>query len=104
MLRLSEDDSADAQGSTLRGEQSGLDIYAGLRRPQSGTHANPSRRSSGGESWGPTGVSRSIELEPEATKAPENELFDIINDDQQKEKHAANQFFSSLLVFSYGVM
>ena len=28
---------------------------------------------------------------------PEIQAFDIINDEQQKEKHAANQFFSSLL-------
>jgi len=40
----------------------------------------------------------SIELEPEVTKTPEIKPFDIFNDEQQKEKHAANQFFSSLLV------
>jgi hypothetical protein len=45
----------------------------------------------------PTCVSNSIELEPEATKTPTIELFDIIDDEKTKEKHAANQFFSSLL-------
>jgi hypothetical protein len=45
----------------------------------------------------PTCVSNSIELEPEATKTPKIELFDIIDDEKTKEKHAANQFFSSLL-------
>jgi hypothetical protein len=44
-----------------------------------------------------TCVSNSIELEPEATKTPTIELFDIIDDEKTKEKHAANQFFSSLL-------
>jgi hypothetical protein len=38
-----------------------------------------------------------IELEAEATKTPEIKPFAISNDEQQKEKHAANQFFSSLL-------
>jgi hypothetical protein len=42
-------------------------------------------------------VSSRIELEPEATKTPKLKPFDIIDDEQQKEKHAANQFFSSLL-------
>jgi hypothetical protein len=37
-----------------------------------------------------------MESEPEATQTG-NQAFDIINDEQQKEKHAANQFFSSLL-------
>jgi acetyltransferase-like isoleucine patch superfamily enzyme len=46
---------------------------------------------------GPTCVSGSIELEAEAKKTLEIGPFDIINDEQQKEKHAANQFFSSLL-------
>jgi uncharacterized protein YqeY len=36
-------------------------------------------------------------LEPEATKTPEIKMFNVINDEQQKEEHAANQFFSSLL-------
>jgi hypothetical protein len=44
-----------------------------------------------------TCVASSIELELEATKTPEIKPFNIINDEQQKEKHAANQFFSSLL-------
>jgi len=48
----------------------------------------------------PTCVFGSIELEAEATKTPEIKPFDIINDEQQNEKHAANQFFSSLLVTS----
>jgi hypothetical protein len=30
---------------------------------------------------------------------PEIQAFEIINDEQQKEKHAANQFFSSLLAY-----
>jgi hypothetical protein len=34
----------------------------------------------------------------ETTKTPGIETSDITNDEQQKEKHAANQFFSSLLV------
>jgi len=42
-------------------------------------------------------VSGSIKVEPEATKTPEIKPFNITNDEQQKEKHAANQFFSSLL-------
>jgi hypothetical protein len=45
-----------------------------------------------------TCVSSSIELESEATKTPEVKPFNIINDEQQKQKHAASQFFSSLLV------
>jgi hypothetical protein len=45
-------------------------------------------------------VSSSIELEPETTKILEIKSFDIINHEQQKEKYAANQFFSSLLVIS----
>jgi len=43
-------------------------------------------------------VSGSIKVEPEATKTPEIKPFNITNDEQQKEKHAANQFFSSLLM------
>jgi hypothetical protein len=46
---------------------------------------------------GPPCVSSSIELEAQATKTPELKPFDIINDERQKEKHAANQFFSGLL-------
>lgn len=43
----------------------------------------------------PMYVSSSIELEPEGTKTPDITLFDIINDEQHRErKHAANQFFS----------
>jgi hypothetical protein len=42
-------------------------------------------------------VWRSTELEPEAPKTPKIELFDIINDEHQKQKHAADQFFRSLL-------
>jgi hypothetical protein len=42
-------------------------------------------------------VSSSLELEPEATKTPEIKMFNVVNDEQQKEEHAANQFFSSLL-------
>jgi hypothetical protein len=47
-----------------------------------------------------TCVSSSIKVEPEATKTPEIKPFNITNDEQQKEKHAANQFFSSLLGLS----
>jgi hypothetical protein len=43
-------------------------------------------------------VCSNIELEPEATRTLEIKPFDLINHEQQKEKHAANQFFSSLLV------
>jgi hypothetical protein len=32
------------------------------------------------------------------TQTPEIKPFNIINDEKRKEKHAANQFFSSLLV------
>jgi heavy metal sensor kinase len=39
----------------------------------------------------------SIELEPKATKTPEIKPVNIINDEQQNEKPAASQFFSSLL-------
>jgi hypothetical protein len=42
-------------------------------------------------------VWRSTELEPEAPKTSQIELFDIINDEQQEQKHAADQFFRSLL-------
>jgi hypothetical protein len=45
----------------------------------------------------PTYVFSNIELEPRATKTPEIKPFDIIHDEQQKEKHAASQFFRSLL-------
>jgi hypothetical protein len=72
-------------------------FYPGLCRLQSGAHAKPGSRNSRGGKSRPTCRSSNIELEAEATKAPEIKPFDIINDEQQKEKHAANQFFSSLL-------
>ena len=45
----------------------------------------------------PNCVSRSIELEAAATKPPKSEPFDIVNDEKQKEKQVADQFFRSLL-------
>jgi hypothetical protein len=42
-------------------------------------------------------VSLAASRAPEATKTPEIKPFNITNDEQQKEKHAANEFFSSLL-------
>jgi hypothetical protein len=45
----------------------------------------------------PKCVSRSIELEAAATKPPKSEPFDIVNDEKQKEKQVADQFFRSLL-------
>jgi hypothetical protein len=42
----------------------------------------------------------SIKLEPETTKT-KIQPFDIINHEHQKEKHATNQFFSSLLERHY---
>ena len=39
-----------------------------------------------------------MELNPEDTKTPEITLFEIINDEKQKENHVADQFFRSLLV------
>jgi hypothetical protein len=56
MLRLAEDCRADAEGPTSRSEQSGLDIYPGLRL-ESGAHAQPGRRRYDGVSPG-RGVSR----------------------------------------------
>jgi hypothetical protein len=97
MLWLAEDDRAHGQGSASRGEQSALDIYPRLRRLQSGAHAKPGRRSSGGVRSEPRCVSSRIELEAEATKTPEIKPFNIVNDEQQKEKPASNQFFGSLL-------
>jgi hypothetical protein len=47
----------------------------------------------------PKCVSRSIELEAAATKPPKSEPFDIVNDEKQKEKQVADQFFRSLLEF-----
>jgi len=38
-----------------------------------------------------------MELDPRAIKTPEIKPFDIVNDEKQKEKHAAHQFFRSLL-------
>ena len=43
-------------------------------------------------------VFTSIELAPEATKNTGNQTFNIINNEPQREKHAAYQFFRSLLV------
>jgi hypothetical protein len=76
MLRLVENDSADAEGSTSLGEQSTLDLYPRLRRLQSGARAKPGCRSSGG-------ISRDRRvspgaLEPETTKTPEIKPLDII--------------------------
>jgi hypothetical protein len=45
-------------------------------------------------------VCNRIKLEPKATPAPEINPLDIIHDEQQNEKHAADQFFSSLLDFA----
>jgi hypothetical protein len=42
-------------------------------------------------------VFTSIELAPEATKNIGNQTFNIINNEPQREKHAAYQFFRSLL-------
>ena len=42
-------------------------------------------------------VFTSIELAPEATKNTGNQTFNIINNEPQREKHAAYQFFRSLL-------
>ena len=52
MLRLAEDDRAHAEGSASWGWQSALDLYSRLRRLQSGAHAKPGRRGSGGVSRG----------------------------------------------------
>ena len=97
MLRLAEDDCSAAQGAASRGVKSALDLYPGLRCLQSSAHAKLSHRSSGGISRGPKCVSSGIKLEPKATRTPTSKLFDIRNDQKQKEKLAANQFFSSLL-------
>ncbi len=48
MLRLAEDHRAHAEGSTSWCLQSALDVHAGLRRLQSGAHAEPVHCSSGG--------------------------------------------------------
>ena len=96
MLRLAEDDRADAKGSASRGEQSALDIYPRLRRLQSGAHAKLDHRS-----WGRVSQDRAVSAaawsQNQRPHKPEMQAFDIINDEQQKEKHAANQFFRSLL-------
>ena len=97
MLRLAEDDCADAEGAASRRLQSGLDFYLRLRRLQSGAHAKPDRRSSGGVSPGRRVSAGASELDSEGHKTPEIKPFDISNHEKQKEKHAANQFFSSLL-------
>jgi hypothetical protein len=49
----------------------------------------------------PKCVSCSIELEIAATKLPKSEPFDIVNDEKQKEKRLADQFFRSLLAVGY---
>ena len=67
-----------------------------MRRLQSGALAKSGHRSSVGVA-GLKCVSRSIELEPEATKTPTSKPFDISKDQKQKENYVANQFFSSLL-------
>ena len=48
--------------------------------------------------WRSMRVFTSIELAPEATKNTGNQTFNIINNEPQREKHAAYQFFRSLLV------
>jgi hypothetical protein len=98
MLRLAEDDSAPAEGSASWGGQSALDLYPGLRRLQSGSHAKPGRRSSGDVTRSRSvSVRASLTLEAEATKTPEITPLDIVHDEKQKEKHAKHQFFRSLL-------
>ena len=96
MLRLAEDDSAHAEGSPSRGVQSALDLYPRLRRLQSGAHAKLDHRI-----WGRVSPDRAVFAaawsQNQRPHKPEIQAFDIINDEQQKEKHAANQFFSSLL-------
>ena len=66
------------------------------RRLQSGAHAESGRRSSGGVSPRPTCVSQGMKLEPN-TKTPEIQLRHHQRNEKQKEKLAADQFFSSLL-------
>ena len=97
MLRLAEDDCPDAQGAASRSVPSGLAFHLRLRRLQPGAHAESGPRGSSGVSPGPTCVRNRIELEPKATRVPEINPFDIIHDEKQKEKHAADQFFRSLL-------
>ena len=97
MLRLAEDDRADAQGAPSRGVQSALDFYLRLRRLQSGAHAKSGRRSFGGVSRGRSVSAGALQAQPPAGKTPKIDLFDTVNDEKQKEKHAASQFFSSLL-------
>jgi transposase len=58
MLRLAEDDCADAQAAAPWSLQGGLDLYLRLRGLQSGAHAKPRGRSSCGVSRGRS-VSRS---------------------------------------------
>ena len=97
MLWLAEDDSTDAEGAASRGEQGATGCLPSPAPPTTwcacGTWPSQFRRCKSG----PTCVSSSIELEAEATKTPGIKPFDIINNEQPKEKHAANQFFSSLL-------
>jgi hypothetical protein len=94
---LAEDDSAHAEGSASGGGQSALDFYSGLRRPQSGSNATSGRRRS-------SGVSRSRDVSPARSsykqrphKHLKSNCSTSSNDERQKEKSAANQFFSSLL-------
>ena len=97
MLWLVEDDCADAKSAPSRGRQSGLDLYLRLRslhlvRMRNLAATVPRCK------LAPKCVSRSIELEAAATKPPKSEPFDIVNDEKQKEKQVADQFFRSLLV------
>ena len=52
---------------------------------------------------GPTCVLTSSESDSKSTKTTETEHLDLISDENTKEKHAANQFFSSLLDFNSGL-
>ena len=97
MLRLAEDNCADAEGAASRSLQSALDLHSGVRGLQSGAHAKPGRSSSSGVTQNRGVVFRSMELNPEDTKTPEITLFEIINDEKRKENHVKDQFFRSLL-------
>ena len=96
MLRLAEDHRADAQGAPSRGVQSTSDLYLRLRRLQSGAHAESGRRSFGRVSRGRSVSTGALEARLRPGKYT-IDLFDAVNDENRKTKHAASQFFSSLL-------
>src|SRR5215471_19354471 len=100
MLRLAEDDCADAQAAAPWSLQGALDLHLRLRGLQSGAHAKPRGRSSCGVSRGPKCVPMRKKIALGASKALRINFSDTKMMKTMKDRtgnYVRHSFFSSLL-------